>query len=83
MAITYGLWIQCDQCGVGSGDAGVPIEVPFEVMGTTEQDRVTAERKATRHAIDSGFVQTSDGRLLCPDCTNPDEDTDERADDGD
>ncbi|RAS59481.1 hypothetical protein C8D87_11493 [Lentzea atacamensis] len=42
-------------------------------MGTTEQDRAAAERKATRHAIDSGFVQTSDGRLLCPDCTKPDD----------
>ena len=81
MAIIYGLWIQCDECGQGSGDAGVAVEAPFEVKGTTEQDRQATERKATRHALDNGFVETPDGQLLCGECADPDE-NDEDVDDG-
>lgn len=74
MAILYGLWIQCDQCGEGVGDAGIPIDVPFEVKGTTDQDRHATEREATDHALGNGFVEAPDSRLLCSACAAPEDD---------
>lgn len=68
MAIVYGLWIRCDVCGEGAGDAGGPIDAPFEVKGPTEQDRQHTELEAVQHALDNGFVETADGGLRCSCC---------------
>ncbi|MDT7784999.1 MAG: hypothetical protein QOF58_3418 [Pseudonocardiales bacterium] len=81
MAIIYGLWIKCDECGQGAGDAGVAIEAPFELKGTTEQERKATEQEAVRHALDNGFVETEGGRMLCYDCAEPAEDDEDEDDD--
>jgi hypothetical protein len=82
MAIKYGVWIECDKCGDGAGDAGVAIPAPFEVNNDAPQERETTEHEATQHALDNGFIRTPDGRLLCHACAEP-EDDDEGDEDED
>ena len=77
MAIKRGLWIECDECGDGAGDAGVAIRAPFETPGNAPEDWAVAEDQATDHALDNGFTEDEHGRLLCPTCSEPDDEDDD------
>ena len=82
MAIKHGAWIQCDECGNGAGDAGVAIPAPFATHADTPEYWRVAEQQALAHAFDNGFTEDENSRLLCWECSNPDdEDADDESED--
>lgn len=80
MAIKRGVWIECDECGNGAGDAGVAIPAPFAPQQDTPEHWRAAEQDAIEHALANYFTHDDQDRLLCPDCSEQDDDEDDDAD---
>lgn len=73
MVIKRGVWIECDKCGNGAGDAGVAIPAPFATPVDAPEHWRVAEEHALAHAFDNGFTEDEDGCLLCWVCSTSDE----------
>ncbi len=73
MAIKRGVWIECDTCGNGAGDAGVAIPAPFAPQQDTPEHWRAAEQQAIEHALANDFTRDDQDRLLCPECSDEDD----------
>ncbi|WP_280505571.1 hypothetical protein [Nocardia farcinica] len=66
MPMRSGYWIECDDCGNGTGDAGIaipaPESTPDRAIDNTPEDWL----------ID---LNPTPARFLCPDCLEADPDT--------